>query len=123
VNLTASFADSTLSTPLTVTGSSTTPPSTSLSAPTLLAPTADRRFSRGASVTFDWSDVADAASYELEIDDRDTFAAPLILDQTVTPSQFSTSALPTTRMFWRVRTISPSGSAGSWSAVRRFEIK
>ena len=95
----------------------------SLVAPSLLTPSADQRFARGANVTFDWSDVADAAGYELQIDDRDTFAAPLILDKTVTSSQLSTAALPATRLFWRVRAISSSGATGSWSAVRRFEIK
>jgi hypothetical protein len=124
VNLAASFAGSTLSTPLTVTAASTTPPpSSTLSAPTLLAPSADRRFSRGANIAFDWSDVAGAARYEIQIDDQDKFSGSLILDQNVLASQFATSALPTTRMYWRVRAISSSGIAGSWSAVRRFEIK
>jgi hypothetical protein len=104
-----------------VTGSTTT--SGPLAAPTQIAPGADRRFSRGSNITFDWSDVAGAASYELQIDDRDTFPAPLILDQTVAASQLSTSNLPSRTMFWRVRAISSSGVAGSWSAVRRFEIK
>jgi hypothetical protein len=101
----------------------TTPVMTPLTAPTMLTPTADQRFTRGATITFDWSDVTGAASYELQVDDRDTFAAPLLRDERPTESQLAVSGLPTTRMFWRVRGISSSGIAGPWSTVRRFEIK
>jgi hypothetical protein len=44
------------------------------------------------------------------------------VNQTVTPSQFSTSTLPTLRMWWRVRA-NNGGVSGPWSAVRRFEVK
>jgi hypothetical protein len=97
--------------------------STSLTAPSLRTPSADQRFARGATITFDWTDVGNAASYELQIDDRNTFPAPLIADKTVAVSQLSLSGLPTQTMFWRVRAISSSGAPGPWSTVRRFEIK
>ena len=97
--------------------------STALSAPSLRTPSSDQRFARGATITFDWTDVTNAASYELQIDDRKEFSAPLIADKTVTTSQISIAGLPTTTMFWRVRAISSSGSPGPWSGVRRFEIK
>lgn len=109
-----------------VTGSTTdtsTSTSSSLVAPTLIAPTADQRFAAGTTLTFDWSDVSGAASYELQIDDTDKFSAPLVLDRTVTASQFSASRLPTETMFWRVRAISSSGVTGPWSTVQRFELK
>jgi hypothetical protein len=101
----------------------TTSTSTSLAAPALLTPSADQRFAPGSSLTFDWTDVAGAASYEIQIDDRDTFPAPLTVDASVTASQFSTRALPTSTLFWRVRGRSSSGAAGAWSQVRRFELK
>jgi hypothetical protein len=63
----------------------------------------DARFAPGANITFDWSDVTGAASYTIQIDDSSTFPAPLIVDQTVIASQFSTSTLPTQTMWWRVR--------------------
>ena len=96
---------------------------TPLTAPSLSTPTADQRFARGAPVTFDWSDVNGAATYEIQVDDRDTFSAPLVLDQTSTVSRISSTALPTGKMFWRARAISASGSVGPWSATRRLEIK
>lgn len=106
------------------TDTSTSPsPSPALVAPTLIAPSSDQRFAAGTTVAFDWSDVSGAASYELQIDDTDKFSAPLVLDRTVTVSQFSVGGLPTETMFWRVRAISSSGVDGPWSAIRRFELK
>jgi hypothetical protein len=99
------------------------PPATTLPAPTLISPANDARFPPGSTITFDWSDVSGAASYTIQIDDTESFAAPLIVNQTTTTSQFTTSTLPTTRMWWRVRANDANGSPGAWSAVRRFEIK
>src|SRR4029078_3495314 len=99
---------------------SPTPPN--LTAPSLINPAADARFAPGTNITFDWSDVAGATSYTIQIDDRHDFPSPLILDQMVAPSQFSTSTLPTLTMWWRVRA-NNSGGSGPWSAVRRFEVK
>lgn len=112
-----------LETQICVVTGGTADTSTALVAPTLSAPSADQRFAAGATVNFDWSDVAGAASYDLQIDDTDKFSAPLVLDRTVAASQFSASGLPTETMFWRVRAISSSGVTGPWSAVRRFELK
>jgi hypothetical protein len=103
-----------------------TPASTStgpLPAPSLISPAADARFSPGTSITFDWTDVSGAAGYTIQIDDSDTFSTPLIVNVNTTVSQFTTSTLPTTRMWWRVRANSSSGVAGNWSAARRFEVK
>jgi len=98
------------------------PAAGTLPAPSLVSPANDARFAPGATITFDWSDVTGAASYTIEIDDSSTIAAPLVLSQTVTASQFATSTLPTRRMWWRVRANNAAG-AGAWSAVRRFEVK
>jgi hypothetical protein len=94
-----------------------------LPAPSLVSPAADSRFAPGANITFDWSDVTGAASYTIQIGDSDTFSTPLIVNQTVTASQYSTSALPTKTMWFRVRTNNSSGVGGPWSAIRRFEVK
>ncbi len=92
-----------------------------LTAPSLISPAADARFAPGTNITFDWSDVAGATSYTIQIDDRNDFSSPL-LNQTVTPSQFSTSTLPTLTMWFRVRA-NNGGVSGPWSEVRRFEVK
>lgn len=119
VTITATYGGVSRTTTLTVTPASTT----SLPAPSLVSPAADARFSPGASITFDWTDVSGAAGYTIQIDDSDTFAAPQIVSQNTTVSQFTTNTLPTTRMWWRVRANSASGTPGSWSPARRFEVK
>lgn len=101
----------------------TAPSSGTLPAPSLLRPAADEEFSPGTSITFDWSEVAGAASYTIEIDNSSTIAAPLTAGATVTPSQYTNGTLPEQRMWWRVRAHDAAGNAGAWSAARRFEIK
>ena len=124
VGITATYNGVSRTTTLTVTPASTTPPPSTgpLPAPSLVSPATDARFSPGASITFDWTDVSGAASYTIQIADSDTFSAPLV-NQNTTASQFTTNTLPTTRMWWRVRANSASGAPGSWSAARRFEVK
>jgi hypothetical protein len=94
-----------------------------LPAPSLVAPANDARFRPGQAITFDWSDVAGAATYTIQIDNSQSFSAPLTVNQTTSTSQFTTSTLPTTRMWWRVRANNSSGTPGAWSSVRRVEVK
>jgi hypothetical protein len=101
----------------------TPPPTTTLPAPSQITPAADARFLPGTNVTFDWSDVTGAASYTIQVSDSTSFPSPLIVGQTVTASQFSTSTLPTKTMWWRVRANNSSGAPGAWSSARRFEVK
>ncbi len=95
----------------------------SLPAPSLVAPANDARFDEGQAITFDWSNVAGASTYTIEIDSSQSFSAPLTLSQTTTASQFTTSTLPATRLWWRVRANDSSGAPGAWSSVRRVEVK
>jgi len=92
-----------------------------LPAPSQLKPATDARFSPGQTIVFDWSDVAGAAGYIIQIDDQSSFSSPIV-NQSVSASTFSTSTLPRTRMWWRVRAVDASGVAGAWSAGRRFEV-
>ena len=95
----------------------------SLPAPSLLSPANDARFNPGQAITFDWSDVAGASTYTIQIDNAQSFSAPLTVNQTPSGSQFTTSTLPATRMWWRVRANDSSGTPGAWSSVRRVEVK
>jgi hypothetical protein len=89
------------------------------SAPTLLSPAQDA--TPPQPVAFDWTDVAAATAYRIQIDDSNNFSAPLVVDRVVTPSQFTASTLNTGRRhWWRVRGINSAGTAGAWSSVRRF---
>ena len=99
------------------------PPAGPLPAPSLVAPAADARFRSGQSILFDWSDVAGAAAYTIQIDDSSSFSSPLVLQKTVGASQLATSTLPRRTMWWRVRASGPSGTPGQWSGTRRFEVR
>jgi hypothetical protein len=104
-------------------GAAPPPPSGPLPAPSLQGPAADARFAPGQTVTFTWSAVSGAASYTLQIDDSSSFTTPLIVNQTVTAATYSTSTLPTTTLWWRVRANDAAGNPGAWATVRRFEVK
>src|SRR5918994_1926558 len=88
-------------------------------APTLLSPAQDA--TPAQPVAFDWTDVNAATAYRIQIDNSNSFSAPLVVDRVVTPSQFSASTLNAGRRhWWRVRGINSAGTAGAWSSVRRF---
>jgi hypothetical protein len=99
-----------------------TPTPVTLTAPSLLSPAADARFAPGTTINFDWSDVSGAATYTIQVSTSSTFSTT-VLNQTVTPSQYSTSTLPTADLYWRVRANDASGKAGPWSSTRQFRIK
>ena len=87
-------------------------------APNLLAPAGNA--TPAQPVAFDWSDVANATAYEIQIDDSSTIAAPFTASQIVAASQASIGALPAQRLWWRVRARNAAGEFGPFSAVRRF---
>jgi hypothetical protein len=103
-------------------GGSTPPPSGGTpAAPTVLAP------SSGATVslplTFDWNDVTNAASYQIQVDTSSSFGSPFTINTTTTVSQLTTTALPARQYWWRVRGRNSAGTAGSWSATRSFTVQ
>jgi hypothetical protein len=73
--------------------------------------TALRAFVFATLIRFDWSNISGAASYQLQIDDSESFSVTLRADVLPTASEYSISTLPTMRMYWRAR------------AVRRLEIR
>jgi hypothetical protein len=98
----------------------TNPPPGTLPAPGLVAPSDGSKTKAGATVTFDWSDVTGAAGYTIQIDDENSFAAPQVVTQNTTASQFATNTLPTRRVWWRVRAVDSAGNPGAWSSSRRL---
>ncbi|NWL77283.1 hypothetical protein DM872_10495 [Pseudomonas taiwanensis] len=94
-----------------------TPPPTP-AAPTLLLPAAGA--TPAQPVAFDWTDVANATSYEIQVDDSSTIAAPLRASQIVNVSQASVGGLPAQSLWWRVRGRNSDGLFGPFSATRRF---
>ena len=119
VTLTATFGGVSRTATLTVNpaGSGTLP------APSLLSPADDARFSAGQTITFDWSDVAGAASYTIQVDDQESFSSPTV-QQSVSASTFSASALPThAHVVARSDCQRSRQRRGGWSSARRFELR
>jgi hypothetical protein len=117
VTISVSGGGVTKSANLTVNATAPTPPPTP-GAPTLLSPATDAKV--GQPITFDWSDVANATRYEIQIDSSQNFTAPLTLSQMVSVSQATITGLPAQRLFWRVRAFNSADVAGPFSSSRRF---
>jgi hypothetical protein len=97
------------------TGTVAPPP---LAAPSLVSPANDAIVAQ--PVTLDWADVANAVSYEVQVDNSSTIASPFVANATVTASQVTLSGLPAQRLWWRVRARNSAGVFGPFSSVRRF---
>ncbi len=88
--------------------------------PSLLSP-ADRT-TVAQPVVFDWSDTTNAATYLIQISNSSNFAA-ITSSQTVSASQATIGGLPAQQLFWRVRAMNATGTAGQFSSVRRFTVQ
>jgi len=96
------------------------PPPPAPAAPTLLSP-ADAATGVPQPAALDWSDVSGATSYEVQVDDSSTMAAPYVANPTTTASQVTlASGLASQTLWWRVRARNASGVFGPFSAARRF---
>ncbi|MEA2247146.1 MAG: hypothetical protein QOH46_1675, partial [Solirubrobacteraceae bacterium] len=126
VIISAGYLGVTRTATLTVTGGAAPPPppppSGPLAAPALAAPANNGRVDISTSLTFDWSDVAGAASYTLQVSSSSAFTST-VLERTVTASQVAAALDTAGNRFWRVRANEPSGATGAWSAVRALEVR
>jgi hypothetical protein len=115
-SITGTYAGVSRSGSLSITAAAGTTPA----APTLAAP------ANGATgvvqpVTLDWNDVANAASYEVQVDNSSTIASPLVANPTVTTSRATLPTLTAGQtVWWRVRGRNSAGTAGAWSSTRSF---
>jgi trimeric autotransporter adhesin len=87
-------------------------------APTLVSPA--NRATVAQPVTLNWNDVANATSYEVQVDNSSTISAPFVANPTVTLSQATLSGLPAQQLWWRVRARNAAGVSGPFSSTRRF---
>lgn len=90
---------------------------------TLLNPPTGAAFNTGQSVRFDWTDAPAVWNYQIQIDNENSFAAPLLVDNlTSTVSEYSSSTLPSGPLFWRVRWLNFTQSPSTWSEVRTITV-
>jgi hypothetical protein len=64
-----------------------------------------------------------ATTYQLQVGSSSSFPTPLIVNQTVTGTQFTVSSLAKGNRFWRVRAVDSAGNPGTWSTVRSLTVK
>ncbi|UCE23565.1 MAG: T9SS type A sorting domain-containing protein [Candidatus Zixiibacteriota bacterium] len=84
--------------------------------PQLLSPDDGSYFDDPAQITLDWSDVAEATSYHVQIDDNSDFSSPVAEQEGVTASEWMTPELGQNIYYWRVRS-SDGEQYGGWSEV------
>jgi hypothetical protein len=92
-------------------------PAATPTAPSLISPANDT--TPAQPVTFDWADVANAESYEIQIDNTSSIATPFVANAVVTVSQATIGGLPAQQLWWRVRARNSTG-VGPFSATRRI---
>ena len=90
-------------------------PAPAPAAPTLVAPANDAVVAQ--PVTLDWTNVTGAASYEVQVDNWSTIAAPLVATPTVSVSQVTLGTLPAQQLWWRVRARNSDGVFGPFSTT------
>jgi hypothetical protein len=103
---------------VTQSASLTVTPPPAPAAPTLVSPANAATVAQ--PVTLDWNDVANATSYEAQVDNTSTISAPFVANPTVTVSQATLSGLPAQQLWWRVRARNSAGVFGPFSATRQF---
>ena len=96
---------------------------TPLEAPDLILP-ANYSTITDDSLHFDWSDVDRATSYELIVDNENSFGSPEINQTNLTSSHYTViSPLKNGTYYWKVRCMGNTGSFADWSDVWNFSIK
>jgi hypothetical protein len=108
----------------TTNGGTAPPTPTPLPAPTLLSPANNATLPLNHSISFSWSAVAGAATYEIQFDDSSSFTNPLFAAQAgLTQTQTTQTFTSERRFWWRVRARTAGQVNGAWSAARSIDIK
>jgi len=86
-----------------------------VSAPTRLAP--DGQQSSGTP-TLEWKRVPGAASYEVDVSATAEFRSPVLESGSTVNRRFvPTKSLPSSTVYWRVRSVSDAGTRSAWSTA------
>ena len=93
-------------------------------APTLSSPS-DGSTTNNETPTFEWSDINDAANYELQVDDKENFLSRpdmVIADSNSTSSTYTASDITDGTYYWRVRAKDSAGNWSRWSDIWSFTV-
>jgi hypothetical protein len=94
---------------------------TSPAVPLLVSPAAGENLNNNTS-TFDWSEVADAAYYQLQVDNDPDFASSNVDVTVIATTYTSATVLVSKTYYWHVRAADQIGNVSVWSASRSFNI-
>jgi hypothetical protein len=95
---------------------------TPLPPPALASPAEFGAFRTDDQVAFDWSEVAGARSYTLEVDDSREFLPAIVVNRTVPASHTTVTPFSAGTLWWRVRSNDANGAPGPWSLPRQLII-
>jgi hypothetical protein len=107
--------------PSTVQTLTVRPPGGPLPAPMPEFPANGASVTAGQPVSFFWTNVTGAASYELQVATSAGFSPPLVLDRTPKGNQVNTTILPVGTLYWRARAIDSDGP-GAWSITSQLSV-
>jgi Leucine-rich repeat (LRR) protein len=93
-----------------------------LAAPVLTAP-AKGSSTYNAVPTFSWNALANATSYQIQIDNSSTFGSPEFSGGTSNTSISNYGFTATGTYYWRVRGVDADGATGAWSAAWTLVVK
>lgn len=93
-----------------------------LAAPVLAAP-AKGSSTYNAVPTFSWNALANATSYQIQIDNSSSFGSPEFSGGTSETSISNYGFTATGTYYWRVRGVDAEGSTGAWSSVWTLVVK
>ncbi len=89
--------------------------------PTLVAYALDPTNNRKPMLS--WEDVADAASYHLQIDDDADFSSPILNESSLTDNEYACEEdLPESVIYWRVKSIDAANNKSEYSQADSFTI-
>lgn len=89
--------------------------------PTLTAPAAGY-ITGTTSMDFAWNSVADATSYEIQIDDASSFTSVNYSSSSLTALTYNQASLTGGAWYWRVRAAFADATKSNWSETRTFTI-
>ncbi len=88
--------------------------SADVAAPSGLTPASG---SASSTPTLGWARVADAAKYDVQVDDDSAFGSPAFTVSTVNTRAVVDVALPARTHWWRVRSVNATGVPSAWSTA------
>ncbi|MBI4690777.1 MAG: hypothetical protein HY754_11020 [Nitrospirae bacterium] len=93
---------------------------TASTAPSLISPSNNSTITN-SDITFQWSSVANASSYEILVDNNSGFGSPELNETALTStSRTITNHLPDNVYYWKVRAKLSDGSYTAWSDAWQF---